>query len=382
MNRKSRLPCVVLLLLATIGVGCQPPEVDTTYGRSRGSSVNGTGAFAEALRLEGHEVRAAVAATDSLAKWADVIVRLPLHPGPPDKDEGRWLLEWLTKKAGRKVVYVARDSDAEPEFWDALLAAEPKDAKPDRLDRIKREADQARGWRSKLPPKPKETADPSEWFGFAPKPGQPSTCKALSGKWAEGVDAKAAAVAKHETLRLEMGETVLLEGDGAALVASWTMANDNEVLALANASFLLNAALLNRARRPLAMRVVDWIGPAEGSKHVAFVEGASPMAEDAGERRSAFWFLKAPPFDWIFLHLLGFLLLLALAYAVRLGRPSAEPPGGVGRPSAHPEALGALLARTGQAEAAQGLLEAYRRWRRPSHLAQGRKGPGPSNPLR
>ncbi len=369
---------IYLLAIAILPAGCGSQSVDTSYGRSRGPSINGTNAFAELLRQRGHEVRAARRATDTLAEWADVIVRFSLHPGLPDRDEGQWLEEWLSARPGRKLVYVVQDFDAESEFWDAMLAAEPKDAKPEQLERLKRRRDLTKLWSGDLPPKPKQAAKEASWFTLEPKPLPPSSCKTLGGPWAEGVDVKAAAVSKHETFKVGGDEPELLIGDGAPLVITWSFENGSRVLALANPSFLLNASLLNRARRPLTMSVADWIGSTP--LHVAFVEGDRPMIDDEDEAsNSPFRILQQPPFDFITTHMMGFLLLLALAYAVRLGRPLPDPPTGVERPSAHPEALGALLAKTGRADSARFLVDAYRRWRHPS-LASGRKAPAPPPP--
>jgi hypothetical protein len=365
---------VLLLAITLPSAGCFPPGVDTTYGRSRGESINGTGAFAELLRQRGHEVRVARHATETLADWANVIVRFSPHPGLPELEEGEWLEEWLSASPGRKLVYVVDDFDGESEFWDAMLAAEPKDAKPDKIDLIKRKRDGSKLWTGDLPPKPKEPAEEADWFSLEPKPLPPSYCKTLGGPWAEGIDAQAAAVSKHEVFKVEADEPVLLLGDGSPLVISWTFVNGNHALALANASFLLNSVLLNKARRPLTMRVVDWVGASP--LHVAFVEGARPMSDEAEESMSPFRLFQVPPFNWVVPQMLGFLLLLALSYAVRPGRPLPEPPSGVERPSAHPEALGALLAKTGRADSARFLLEAYRRWRHHS-LASGRKAPAP-----
>ncbi len=374
MNRRALRIACGLLAFALIPVGCGPADVETTYGRIRGSSINGTGTLAELLRLQGHEVRPALRMNDTLADWAGVLVRFAPHPGPPDREEGEWLYRWLRAMPGRKVVYIPLDFDAEPEFWEAMLAAQPKDAKPEIIEQIKKKRDRAKPWVVELPPRPKEVAKAADWFAMEPKPASPSTCKTLEGPWAEGVDAKASAVSKHEVFHLEADEPVLLSGDGSPLAISWTLDNGSQVLALANASFLLNASLLNRARRPLAMRVVEWIG--SGAGHVAFVEGRHPLAAEDGSPTSPFHLFSVAPFGWVATHLLIFLLLFALSKAVRLGRPRPEPPSGVERPSAHPEALGALLARTGRADTARGLLEAYRRWRHPSHVA-GRTAPAP-----
>lgn len=383
MTLRPGLAPAFLFLAGLLPVGCGPSPVDSTYGRSRGPSINGTGALAELIRQRGHEVRAAVRLNETLGDWAEALVRFSPHPGPPDLDEGRWLMQWLRARPGRRLLYVPHDSDAEPEFWTEMIAAQPKDAPAEVLDRLKKNREESQGWAAELPPRPKTPAPARDWFAVDPKPGPPSSCKALEGPWAEGLDAPAAAVTKHEGFRGDEDEQpVLLKGDGSPLAIAWTLENGSRVLAVANASFLVNASLLNRARRPLAIRVVDWIGPGPG--HVGFVEGSSVLAEpDAATppASSPLYLFSVPPFGLVGAHFLAFLLLLALAYAVRLGRPRPEPPSGVERPSAHPEALGALLARTGRADAARALLEAYRRWRHPS-AAPGRSAPAaaPSPP--
>src|SRR5271165_3702489 len=88
--------------------GCtQGPE--TAYGVSTGASLNGTGAFASLLRRQGHQVRSAWRLTDDLAGWADVIVRFASLPGPPDREEAEWYVNWLMNHPGRDLVYVVRD---------------------------------------------------------------------------------------------------------------------------------------------------------------------------------------------------------------------------------------------------------------------------------
>ncbi len=365
---------------ALLALGCGATGVDTTFGRSRGSSVNGTGAFAELLRQRGHEVRAAVRANGTLANWANVLIRFAPHPGRPEKGEGRWLGDWLKNHPGGKLVYVVLDYDAEADFLEAMLAVEPKDASPEAIARATRQLDRAKGWVGNLPPRPKELAGEVEWFAFGLKPPSATPCQTLEGPWAEGVDAKLAAVPRHEAFKVEPDEPILLSGDGKPLAIAWTLDNDSQVLALANGSFLVNGGLLNRARRPLTAQVATWIGTTP--LHVAFLEGTRPTADAAeAESSSPFRLLGIAPFDWVSAHVMGFLLLLALSAAVRLGRPSPEPPSGVERPSAHPEALGALLAKTGRADFARTLLETYRRWRHPS-ITSGRSPKAPTLPPR
>jgi len=336
--------------------------VASGYGSSMGSSVNGTGAFAALLRKQGHEVRTAWRLTAELAGWADVIVRFSHAPGPPDREEAQWYEDWLESRPERALVYVVRDYDAQEEYWELVL--EQLGGSPDDERRKQAEAnlDRARGWVTRLPAKEEKAADPQDWFAVDRAVDPPRRCQRLAGPWAEDVDAATAALTIHEPLKAGSAE-ILLTGDGAVLATDWEVDRGSRVLAIANGSFLLNLPLVNPARRPLARRVVEWIG--EGPRRVAFVEGALLPGEAVSPPTLIDLILGIKSFRWVFLHL-GLLGLLAcLARAPRLGRPSPEAPSDADRPAAHAEAVGALLERNRGAATARELLEAYRRWRFP-----------------
>jgi hypothetical protein len=361
-----------LILLAISG--CSGRLIETSYGRSRGASVNGTGVVANLFRAAGHEVRTAVRLTDELDDWADVVVRFASRPGPPARDEADYYGHWLSNRRGRRLIYIPRDYDAEVDYWNAVLdqLVRAKDASAEQTSRARKLRDDARGWVADLPTVAKEVAPPEDWFAVeAPKPNSAVVCKTLGGPWARGIDPLKAVMPRHETFKVE-SETVLLTGDGRPLAIEWTRFNDSRVLVVAGGAFLLNAGLVVAERRPLAMRVVDWAG--ESPRNVAFVEGSSVVGDAPGST-SVFKLLGVPPFGWVAAQMLALGLAACLARAPRLGRARPEPPTGEDRPVAHPEALGALLARTGQADQARSILDDYRRWRsgtsgrpdRPSH---------------
>ena len=154
----------------------------------------------------------------------------------------------------------------------------------------------------------------------------------------------------------------------------WHRADDARVLVVANGSFLLNAALVNRARRPLASQVVRWAG--EEPMHVAFVEGSFVLG-DPPAQPSVFSLLDIPPFGWLAAQLLALGLAVCLARAPSLGRPRPDPPSGEDRPVAHPEALGALWERTGAADDARSALRTYRLG---TLATTPRPGRGPESP--
>ena len=364
MNRCVWICCFGVCLIGLGPIGCGPREVETVYGRTRGKSINGTGALAELLRGQGHEVRVAIRATPTLGEWADVLIRFAEHPGTLDRDEAQWFREWLAGEPGRKLVYIPYDFDAEPEFWAAMLTALPKGTPSRIVEQIEQKRDKSQSWASRLPPKPKNQARVDDWFGVPTGAPAPSTCKTLGGPWAEGVDVKAAALTKHDVFTSKDEEEILLSGDDQPLVLGWTQDNGSSVLALANASFVVNSALMVRARRPLTNRVLEWVGA--GASHVAFLEGSRLLAKEDNPANSPLDLIKVRPFGWVMGQLAGFGILFALALAATLGRPRAEPPSEIEHPSAHPEALGALLAKTRRADVALLMLETYRRWRHPS----------------
>jgi hypothetical protein len=354
-----------IVLTAALGIassGCSAP-LETTYGRVRSASINGTGVLAELFREQGHTVRTAVRLSDELKQWADVIVRFAPYSGPPREDEADWYSSWLDEGSERRLIYVPRDFEAGAEYWSEVLQHLPKNASQsqrERAEKLKKEAERP----DPSPPwlKPPPVARPDEWFAVeSPKPAPgPVVCKTLDGPWASGVDPARASITREETLKVE-SETVLLKGDGKPLAIEWTRPNGSRVLVVANGSFLLNEPLTNPARQPLARRVVLW--PGIDPRKLAFVE--SQFVLGAAEQ---------PPWPypsyWVLGQLLALGLAVCLARAAWLGRPPAEPSMGEDRPAAHPEALGALLARSGRAGEARALLETYRRWRAaPGHRA-------------
>ena len=91
-----RVPAATLIALAFRGCA---PALDATYGKSRGTSLNGTSVLAKMLRDSGHEVRTAIRLNDELADWARAIVRFAPYPGPPSREEAAWYRNWLAADA-------------------------------------------------------------------------------------------------------------------------------------------------------------------------------------------------------------------------------------------------------------------------------------------
>ena len=356
----------LLLAVALSPAGCGKTPINESFDRSSGESINATSALADLFRQRGHQVRSSRQLKDRTGAWADVVVRFSPEAGPPDRDEGNRMLEWLGDKSGRQIIYVPRDYDAGPEFWDAVLAAKDATKTQAWVDQVQMERQEAVARAGRPAPRSKTPSRPEVWFGLPAESGPAATAEALDGEWSEGVDPKAVRVARHDTFA-DGGENVLLaDGDGRRLAITWSTDGDATVLAIANASFLLNGALAARPERAvLAARVVDWIGPEP--RHVLFLDGGDILGEGGDDdTQGVFHLLSVHPFNWVAAHLAALALAAALARAVRLGRPRPEPPSGFDRPAAHPEALGGLLARTRREAAARELIDTYRRWRTPN----------------
>ena len=358
---------VLVLVLALVVVALargsgNAHALESGYGSSMGSSVNGTGALVALLRNQGHEVRTAWRLTAELAGWADVIVRFAFAPGPPDREEAHWYDDWLESRPERAVVYVVRDYDAQEEYWNLVLDQLSSSPDEERRKQAESNRDRARNWVARLPAKEEKPAGPESWFAVGRAADPPRRCKTLGGPWAEDVDAASAALTVHEPLKAKSVEA-LLTGDGEVLALEREVARGSRVLAIANGSFLLNLPLVNPARRPLAQRVVEWIG--KQHRRVAFVEGPLLLGESEVPPTLIELVARIKTFRWVALHLGLFGLLACLARAPRLGRPSPDAPSDADRPAAHAEAVGALLERSRGAAAARDLLETYRRWRFP-----------------
>ncbi len=364
MMARFRARLVILMFpacFAAVLPGCGGgPE--TSYGSSRGKSLNGTGAFASLLRQRGHEVRAAIRLTDELAERAQGIVRFAPYAGPPEEEEAAWYHKWLAEDPDRWLIYVVRDFDTLAEYWKDVRDSLSETADPERRAEAEEKRSDASSWVDRLPPKREKTGNPQDWFTVETAAPAPKVCAKLEGLWAEGIDAAAAALPLHDAIQSDR-RCIMLSGDDKPLVLDKSVIGKGRILIVANGSFLLNEALVKPARRPLAERVAEW--PESGAQQIAFVEGASPMG--AVESSPSLWALlgRLPMLRWVAIQMAVAGVLAALARAPRLGRPRPDPDSGADRPAAHAEALGALLEKVRADPESHELLERYRTWRSP-----------------
>ncbi len=81
------------------------------------ASLNGTGVLSEMFLRAGHRVATVTRLAPRLSKSADVIVWFIQDFSPPSQAAVDWLETWLEREAGRTLIVVGRDFDAEPLYW-------------------------------------------------------------------------------------------------------------------------------------------------------------------------------------------------------------------------------------------------------------------------
>jgi len=372
--KRSLIKLAATSLSLLIASGCSRQGPETIYGSALGTSLNGTRTFADLLRARGHTVRPAWSLTEPLADWANVLVRFATRPGSIDSDEAAWYSNWLGGEPGRSLIYVVRDYDAEPEYWDQVLEQLSSPADSERRIEAQSRRDRAKNWLARLPARTSQPADPDEWFALGPPLVPPLTCKTLDSPWAVGVDSRQAALPLHEPLKADR-EQVLLRGDGHVLAMDWETDSNSRILVITSGAFLLNLPLVNPARRALAAQAAAWVG--NRSRQVAFVTGPSVLGNPDEDRTLLDLAWEDDRLFWIAIQFVVFGLLACLARAPRLGRPRPDPPSDADHPAAHAQALGALLERSRGTDTARHVLAAYRRWRFPRPPGALRRPPGP-----
>jgi len=351
--------CVLLACLGFAG-GCRE-ELNTVYGRRLGAgatSVNGTAVLGEMMAQRGHTVLSSGRLSPKLRDRADVIVWFPDDFRVPSEPVRNWLEEWLLDKDGRTLIYVGRDFDAEPGYWEAVLAGVPPGQE--------REVQDLQRWAefrfaiSHAGIAPNESCG---WFSVQGK-DRPRKVRTLDGQgdWLENLDPKRLGIELHGRLTPKPNAEVLLASEGDALVSRLAF-EESQLLLVANGSFLLNVPLVNHEHRRLAGHLIDRIGTP--GKTVVFLEsgpGGPPIRDDdpepappSGLEISHLW-----PANWILLHWAIVGILFCFCRFPIFGRPRESDPEGTADFRSHLEAAGRWLARTRDRQYALSRLQSYR----------------------
>ncbi len=411
--------------------GCGDEQIETMYGRRSGmfgkDSVNGTAVLAGLFSRAGHRVRSKRFLTGTLAKQADVIVWAPDDFAPPSPEVMDWFDQWLWQ-GGRTLIYVGRDFDAAPGYYDKVIPTAPAKQVGELRSR-RTEAQTAYDKDRRLMPK---TAD-CRWFQVDNRLPL-KTVKNLQGPFSDKVDAGGVEIELRSRLRPKRygtdygenwhpgpgptprdvaekaraqaealwGQEEGAEADGVALAEAPEKAEAtlflkpqaNEVLLrsgkeilvskqpydpqssshivlIANGSFLLNLPLVNRQHRKLAGRLVEQLEPPQTVVFLESTKGGPSITdkEPSASIPSGLSLFGQRPLDVILFHVVALGIILCLARWPIFGRPVRPPRAGLSDFGKHVDALGALLERTGDRDFVEASLAHYRQ-----QISDGKKG--------
>lgn len=372
----------VLWLLIVVGgvitvvsmIGCQSTskELVTPYGINNypfGSeeNVNGTVVFNRLFVEEGHSVRSSNRLSPSTAR-RDVIVWFPRDFDDPSEDAEIWVEDWLLTEPNRTLIYVGRDYDSAPSYWDAV-ANRPMDPRVRKEVGRKAVAERIRvnNERGALPAVPKaKNADKHPWFQRVAN-GPTREVRSLEGDsaWTAGVDPKKLGIElKSKILPPASGPfggevEVLLSSEGDPLV--WRVPyGESQVIVVANGSFLLNFPLVNHEHRKLAGSLIDEVGP---DKYVTFLEaGSSPPISDKDPEfklPTGLEYLNTPPVNYVLWHLALAAVIFGFARSPIFGLPRVTERTHYSDFGKHVAALGELLSKSGDAEFARAQIKHF-----------------------
>ena len=335
------------LLFTLFLAGCSR-DIDTDYGQRQGpgasASVNGTAVLGEMFEKAGHHVFSWHTLSPRVQQRADCIVWFPDDFKPPRKEVRQWLEKWLTDNADRTLIYVGRDFDAAPWYWEHVLADAPAEQRQPVRDRLLDATNHYSRDRRNLP-----KSEDCQWFTIDSSLPLRHV-KTLEGEaaWLDGVDAKQTDIELHSRLSPSEAADVLLRS-GDDMLVSCEQWDRSRLIVVANGSFLLNLPLVNHKHRKLAGKLIDEIGPP--GKTVVFLEsrsGGPPTRDDdpAAAAPTGMEIFNIWPTNWILLHLAAVGVIFCFSRWPIFGRPKTCETAGGSDFGRHVDALAKLLKRT------------------------------------
>lgn len=369
--RHSRIAMTVAAFSLLFLAGCSE-DVHSIYGHRQGyagTSLNGTRVIGGMFEAAGHKVRSWSYLSPALDK-ADVIVWFPNDFEAPTEQVEDWLTQWLAEgdpANPRVLVYVGRDFDAAPDYWQSMQGKAPPKLSQEYVRRLSEAKLDERHNR----PSTLSHPETQEWFDLNNTPPRGVEVKKLKGSWAKGID-----VAKTDIVRnthLEPHDYTfkpLLMDENNELLASefeyagyYDTATAGRLVMIENGSWLLNARLVNHEHRKLAGKLVESVGPAP--RMVYFLEsdaGGPPIREEdpTVQNPTGLALFRVWPIGAVLTQLAALGIVFALLKWPIFGIPKRIARAATTDFNSHVAALGRLLAGGKNRAYAIGLLMLYR----------------------
>jgi hypothetical protein len=208
-------------------------------------------------------------------------------------------------------------------------------------------------------------ADKSDCDWFTVQTGQPHRdFRTLEGdeSWLSDVDPSKVEIEQdNHLIPAEDAEILLASGDNV-LVSRREM-NFGQLIVVSNGSFLLNLPLVNHEHRKLAGKLIGMVEP---NSRVVFLEtdtnSSSPPIHDKDpqtQTRGGLDILGVEPWNHVFLHLAALGIIFCFARLPIFGRPRPLPTPPASDFGQHVEAVGDMLAKTGDSSYAAARLLHY-----------------------
>jgi hypothetical protein len=353
-----RWALVCLAISVTFVTGCGQ-EIESYYGSRSGvfaGSVNGTSVLADMFEQAGHTVRSATYLSPKLKTKADVIVWFPDDFEPPKDDARTWLEEWLEDRPDRTLIYVGRDYDALPAYWEAISSGATGDELKEINARHERAVLRFNILRDKHP---KESE--GHWFTIDSKAKERKVTTLKGEKeWLEGIDPSKLTMELNSRFEPAEDADVLLKSEGDVLVTRESF-YFSDLYVVTNGSFLLNLPLVNHEHRKLAGKLIEAVG---SKRRVVFLEsdhdGVKVFDHEPTLGQTGYEIFGMPPFDKVILHLALVGVIFCFARLPVFGRPRewlVDCPSDFGK---HVIALGKLMFASRDEAYAKQRLQAYR----------------------
>jgi hypothetical protein len=333
------------MLACLLAAGCDE-DLNTIYGQRQGpgsGSINGTAVWAEMFEKAGHTVVSMRLLSPRLRKRAEAIVWVPDNFDPPSDEVRDWLEKWLSEGTGRTLIYVGRDFDAAPWYWEQVAPKAPTALQAE----IARRRQSAQG----VYDVERSTTTPMQscpWFTID-RSNKPHSVHALQGDapWTDAIDGSKLDIRLHGRIVPAPDAEVLLKSKNDVLVSSRPVGN-GRLIVVVNGSLVLNGPLVNHEHRKLAGMLVCQIGPPR--KTVVFLESAGgPPIVDKDPHLAypgPMEIFHVWPANWILLHLLVLGVLFCFFRYPLFGRPREPKPEPTSDFGKHIDALASLLAKT------------------------------------
>jgi hypothetical protein len=354
-----RLNLLGAISACLLAAGCEE-DLNTIYGQRQGlgsGSVNGTAVLAEMFEKAGHTVVSMRLLSPRLRKRAEAIVWVPDDFDPPSDEVRDWLEKWLSEGTGRTLIYVGRDFDAAPWYWEKVAPKAPAALQPE-IARRGRSAQAVYDFQ-------RSTTSPVKncpWFTID-RSNKPHSAQRLEGdaQWTDPIDGSKLDIRLHGRIVPAPDAEVLLKSKNDVLVSSRPVGN-GRLIVVANGSMVLNGPLVNHEHRKLAGMLVRQIGPPR--KTVVFLESYSGGPPIANKDPSLAFpgpmeIFHVWPANWILLHLLVLGVLFCFFRYPLFGRPREPKPEATSDFGKHVDALASLLAKTGDVNYATARLALY-----------------------